>query len=83
MKKYFSFDDEYISGWQYFGRSIINSFLAILLVGLYLESVTAYKRAKSLGNSESTSVIFAIWGFFAIIIAIVPGGVFINIIPKS
>ena len=81
MKKYFVYDDEYISGWQYFGRSIINSVLAMLVVGLYLESVTAYKRAKSLGNSETTSKIFAVWGFFAIIIAVVPGGVFINIIP--
>lgn len=81
MTKYFKYDNEYISGWQYFLRTIINSFLIIILIGLYLQSVNAYKRSQSLGNSNTTSVFFAIWGFLAIIIGIAPGGVFINIIP--
>ena len=81
MSKYFTYDDEYISGWQYFFRTFLNSFLAIIIVGLYLQSVTAYKRARSLGNSSTACNLFGIWGFVSIIIAIVPGGVFINIIP--
>ena len=50
------FDDEYITGWQYLGRSIVSAFLALFLVGLYLNATTAYKRAKSLGNSDSSSI---------------------------
>ena len=53
-KKYswWSFDDEYITGHQYFVRSIISSLLCIFLIGIYLSCVTAYKRSKSLGHSS-------------------------------
>lgn len=81
MKKYFSFDDEYISGGQYFLRMLIQQILVIIIVGLYLHSVTAYKRSKSLGNSEFVNTMFAIWGFLALIIGLIPVLGIINIIP--
>ena len=55
---WWKFDDEYITGWQYFGRSIVSQLLAIFLVGFYLSATTAYKRAKSLENSESSCTFF-------------------------
>lgn len=63
MDKYFTYDDEYISGWQYFFRTLLNTILAIILVGLYLQSVNSYKRARSLGNSSTACNLFGIWGF--------------------
>lgn len=56
------FDDEYITGWQYMGRSLAGGLLAIIIIGLYLQAVTAYKRSNSLGNSNSTNNFFKIWG---------------------
>ena len=74
------YDDEYISGWQYFGRSFVGGFLIIILIGFYLNSVTAYKRAKSLGNSNTSCGFFGFWGGISYIIAFTPIS-FINILP--
>ena len=81
MKKYFSYDNEYISGNTYFLRFMLNFFLAILLIGFYLLSVNAYKRSKSLGHSESVSVIWAIWGFLVPFLGLLPIAIFTNTIP--
>ena len=62
MKKLFKYDNEYISGWQYFFRNLLYFFLSFLLVGIYLMSVNAYKRARSLGHSETPCIAWAIWG---------------------
>ena len=77
---WWKFDDEYITGWQYWGRSIIGLLLAIFLVGFYLSATTAYKRAKSLENSESSCTFFGIWGALSIIISVTPA-FYLNIIP--
>ena len=75
------FDDEYITGWQYLGRSIVSAFLALFLVGLYLNATTAYKRAKSLGNSDSSSRLFGAWGGLSLIIGLTPAAI-LNLIPN-
>lgn len=82
-KKYswWKYDDEYITGWQYMGRSIVGALLSIILVGFYLQAVTAYKRAKSLGNSSSACNFFSVWGALSLLIGLIPGAVLINIIP--
>tara|TARA_Y100000748_G_scaffold135053_1_gene113382 strand:+ start:306 stop:638 length:333 start_codon:yes stop_codon:yes gene_type:complete len=74
------FDDEYITGWQYLGRSIVGALLTFLLVGLYLNATTAYKRAKSLGVSESSSVLFGVWGGISLFIGLTPAAI-LNIFP--
>lgn len=79
MSKYFKYDDEYISGGQYFIRNIVAVILCILLVGIYLLSVNAYKRARSLGNSSATCKFFAVWGFLSIFIAYIPGLNLVNV----
>jgi len=56
IAKYFSYDDEYISGGTYFVRLLLQSFLILLFgLGIYLMAVTIYKRAKSLGHSNGAS----------------------------
>jgi hypothetical protein len=75
------FDDEYITGWQYLGRSFVSVLLAFILVGFYLSATTAYKRAKSLGKSESTCTFFGIWGGLSLIIGLTPA-IIINLIPN-
>ena len=77
---WWKFDDEYITGWQYFGRSMIGFFLSIIIVGFYLQAVTAYKRSKSLGNTKSTYTFFGIWGALSPIIGFSPAAP-LNIIP--
>jgi hypothetical protein len=77
---WWKFDDEYISGSQYFGRSIIGVLLSLIVVGFYLQAVTAYKRSKSLGNSTSTNNFFGIWGGVSGIIGFTPAAP-LNIIP--
>ena len=77
---WWKFDDEYITGWQYFRRSLIGFLLSIIIVGFYLQAVTAYKRSKSLENSESSCTFFGIWGGLSPIIGLTPAAI-INIIP--
>ena len=80
MQKYFKYDDEYITGWTYFLRSILNSLLSLFLIGIYLNSVTAYKRAKSLGHDDSATI-WGIWGFLAFPLAFTPFAIITNTIP--
>ena len=77
---WWKFDDEYISGSQYFGRTIIGVLLSLIVVGFYLQAVTAYKRSKSLGNSTSTNNFFGIWGGVSGIIGFTPAAP-LNFIP--
>jgi len=83
MEKFswWKYDDEYISGSQYFVRSLIGVFLSFILIGIYLQSVTAFKRAKSLGNGITECKFFAVWGALSIFIGFIPFGGLINIIP--
>ena len=81
MKKYFVYDDEYISGNTYFIRFFLNSFLALILVGLYLQSVNVYKRGRSLGFGKDACVAWGIWGFLQNILALFPTALFTNVIP--
>ena len=61
MKKYFKYDNENISGWCYWWRMLWQSFLIPLLgLGLYLQGITIYKRAKSLSLSNEVSLFLAI-----------------------
>jgi len=62
MKKYFKYDDEYISGGRYFLRSFLQYLLCYPTGGLafYLISVTTYKRAKSMSSKHP--ILWAIWG---------------------
>tara|TARA_B100000035_G_C21032260_1_gene569093 strand:+ start:272 stop:898 length:627 start_codon:yes stop_codon:yes gene_type:complete len=78
---WWKFDDEYITGWQYLGRSLVGWLLLFFIIGLYLQAVTAYKRSNSLGNSNSTNNFFKIWGGISMIIGLIPGLGIINIIP--
>ena len=69
--RFFKYDDEYISGWTYWGRSIVNSLLIIILgLGLYLQSVNTYKRGKSLGYKSNE--VWAIFGFIHFILYFIP-----------
>ena len=62
LSKYFSFEDEYISGNTYWLRSFLQSFLIIVFgLGFYLIGVTAYKRSRSLQCSNSVSTMFSIF----------------------
>ena len=74
------YDDEYISGWTYLGRSILGTILSFIGIGLYLNSTTAYKRAKSLGNDD-TATLWAIWGFLVFFLSFTPLVVITNTIP--
>lgn len=78
---WWKFDDEYITGWQYFGRSLVGWLLLFFIVGFYLQAVNAYKRSNSLGNSDSTNNFFKIWGGISMIIGFIPVLSLINIIP--
>ena len=78
---WWKFDDEYITGWQYFGRSLVGWLLLFFIIGLYLQAVTAYKRSNSLGNSNSTNNFFKIWGGISMIIGFIPVISILNIIP--
>lgn len=62
MKKYFVYDNEYISGWRYWWRMFLQSYLiAFFGLGAYLAAVTTYKRAKSLNLSDGWSLTWAIY----------------------
>lgn len=56
--KYFSYDDEYISGGQYFGRIVLQYFAIVFFgLGLYLMLVTIFKRSRSLGVGGSAGAV--------------------------
>ena len=75
VRKFFFYDSEIISGITYLLRITVPAFIlfisiinfdfliipAILLLS-YVQSVIAYKRAKSLFVTNATHLIFAIWG---------------------
>ena len=68
IAKYFSYDDEYISGGTYFVRLFLQSFLILLFgLGIYLMAVTVYKRAKSLGHSNGESGLLIFISFIPIL----------------
>lgn len=79
--KYLSYNDEYITGNQFFLRGLLSSLLCIIFIGFYMYSVNAYKRAKSLGHSDSGCNIWAIWGFLVVILAFTPLFFITNTIP--
>jgi hypothetical protein len=62
FKKYFTYDNEYISGTTYFNRLILWIFLSVflLLPGLYWIGIIAFKRGKSLGWNNLTCYITSI-----------------------
>ena len=79
--KYLTYNDEYITGNQFFGRGILSFLLSLLLIGLYMYSVNAYKRSKSLGHSDSACNIWAVWGFLVVILAFTTVSFLTNTIP--
>ena len=82
-KKYswWSFDDEYITGHQYFVRSIISSLLSIFLIGIYLSCVTAYKRSKSLGHSTLVCKFWSAWGVLVFPLSLTPLFIIVSTFP--
>lgn len=62
FKKYFTYDDEYISGSTFWYRCFITPLLAIffILPGIYWFGVVSFKRAKSLGWQDSLAYLAAI-----------------------
>jgi len=61
MRNYFTYNNEYISGWRYWWRSCLQFFLVFFFgLGLYLQAVTVYKRAKSLGHSDGAALFFTL-----------------------
>jgi hypothetical protein len=79
--KYLTYNDEYITGNQFFARGLLSFLLCVIFIGFYMYSVNAYKRAKSLGHSESGCNIWAIWGFLVVILAFTPVSFITNTIP--
>ena len=63
MRNYFTYNNQYISGWRYFLRRWLQSHLCLVFgLGFYLIGVTSYSRAKSLGHSNTASWFFALYG---------------------
>tara|TARA_Y100000768_G_scaffold237165_1_gene179423 strand:+ start:231 stop:1553 length:1323 start_codon:yes stop_codon:yes gene_type:complete len=61
MKKYFVYNGDYISGWRYWLRTFLQTFLIYVFgLGFYLWGVTSFTRAKSLGFSDQGAWAFAI-----------------------
>ena len=71
MKKYFIYNNQYLSGWRYWFRIFLQAFLTSLFIGFYLWGVTTFARAKSLKHSDGTSIVFAILNPILLIIAAV------------
>jgi hypothetical protein len=58
LRKYFSFDSEYLNGGTYLIRFLIGVFTSwIFGIGILLILSTIYKRSKSLGLSKKTSTL--------------------------
>ncbi len=60
MKKYFSFDDEPITGHTYWQRMLFGYITSFMLIGLWIASATAYKRAGAFGWKKEVRIISAI-----------------------
>ncbi len=61
--RYFSYNDEYITGGTYIGRLILQSMTIPLLgLGFYLIIITVYKRARSLGMDGGAGIVAGITG---------------------
>ena len=61
--RYFSYNDEYITGGTYIGRLILQSMTIPLLgLGFYLIIITFYKRARSLGMDGGAGIVAGIMG---------------------
>lgn len=74
MKKYFTYNNEYISGWRYWWRLFLQTMLIALFgLGLYLGAVTTYKRSKSLALSSTISLLLAIYFPISIILSFAIG----------
>ena len=60
MKKYFLFDNEPITGWNYFFRLLVGQLLIIIIIGFWLIAATAYKRSGTFNWSNETRIICSI-----------------------
>ena len=60
IKDYFLFDDEPISGGVYLIRSIISSILFFILIGIWIDAATVYKRSGAFNWSKETRTILSI-----------------------
>ena len=61
MKKYFLFDNETITGWDYLRRFIIGSILIALFgLGLWIIAATVYKRAGTFEWTKTYRIIASI-----------------------
>ena len=60
MKKYFLFDNEPITGWNYFWRIFIGTMLSFLLIGLWISASAAYKRTGAFYWSKEYRVVISI-----------------------
>ena len=74
MKKYFLFDNEPITGWNYLVRILVSSLLLFFLVGFWIASATAYKRAGAIGWKKDFRVISSV---------LIPIHIFLNILPDE
>ena len=79
---WWDYDNEYLSGWQYFGRYCIGLVLCLVVIGVYLLSVTAYKRARSLGFSEIVCKFWALWGLVLPMLFLTPIAFYIAALPN-
>ena len=76
MKKYFLFDNEPITGWNYLVRLIISSLLFLFIVGIWLAASTAYKRAGSCGWNNNLKVVCSIFIPVHLMLGAIPEEVF-------
>jgi len=61
MKKYFTFDDEPISGWMFFGRNLLGAVGMIFIIpGLWIFAANGYKRAGTFQWSKRMRITSAI-----------------------
>lgn len=60
IKKYFSFDNEPISGTTYLLRLFAGTFLIIFLIGFWILAATGYKRAGAFKWSNELRIICSI-----------------------
>ena len=60
MKKYFLFDDEPITGDNYWQRMFFGYLFSFILIGFWIIAATAYKRAGSFGWKKEVRILTAI-----------------------